>query len=112
MSVVIACPELLEPASHALAFLLVLFFPLAETCIPRLFPLLFFRNLKGIPVLFCLAQKWFTEDVVDHLLFGPASLADYVLENELEVVLEECLFESQLALAEVKDVVIQHKALL
>lgn len=50
--------------------------------------------------------------MVDYLLFGSASLADCVLENALEVALEECLFESQLALAEVKDVIIQYKAFL
>lgn len=94
MSVVVKCPELLKPASHALAFLLVLLFPLAETRIPLLLPFLFLPNLKGISVLFSLAQKWFTKDVVNYLLFGSASLADCVFENAFEVDLEERLFES------------------
>lgn len=112
MPVVVACPELLEPASHALPFLLELLFPLAVARIPLLLAVLFLRNLKGMSVLFFLAQKGLAEYLFDHFLFGPASLGDHVLEYAFEVALEQCLFEPQLALAEEEEAVVQLKALL
>ena len=83
MSVVVACPEFPEPASHTFAPLLALAFPLPKTRFSILFLFLFLAYLKGILVLLRLAQQGFTKDELDYLLSDSASPADYELEYPL-----------------------------